>query len=156
MRNVSRVALIAGALAMTTVVASAGDSAVSKRQALMKDKVKANMGVIGGMIKPKGAAPYDAAKAKAALTTMAAVPAEFIKLFPEGTGIGGKEKTAAKPEIWKGMDDFKKWATAMETAAKNGIAAADKGKDALAGVFRKEILASCKGCHEKYKASKPQ
>ena len=156
MRNVSRVALVAGALAMTTMVASAGDSAVSKRQALMKDHVKANMGVIGGMIKPKDATPYDAAKAKEALGKIAAVPAEFVKLFPEGTGIGGKEKTAAKPEIWKDMDDFKKLATEMETAVNNAMAAADKGKDALAGAFRKDILASCKACHEKYKASKPQ
>lgn len=154
MKKMTRLALAAGALAMTAMVANAADSDVSKRRALMKDVVKANMGVLGGMIKGKN--PYDAGKAKEALGKIGAVPAEFVKLFPEGTGIGGKEKTAAKPEIWKNMDDFKKWATTMTNAAATTAAAADKGKDALAESFRKDLLGSCKGCHEKYKASKPQ
>ena len=156
MRKVSSLALVAGALAMTTIVASAQDSDVAKRQGLMKDIVKANMGVVGNMIKPSGGTPYDAAKAKASLEKIAAVPAQFVKLFPEGTGIGGKEKTAAKPEIWQDMADFNKMAENMSTAAMKAADTAAKGKDALAGVFRKDLLGACKACHEKYKASEPQ
>lgn len=154
MRKISLLALAAGAVAMTAVTVAAADSPVSKRRALMKDVVKTNMGVIGAML--KGDKPYDAGTAKDALGKIGAVPDEFVTLFPEGTGIGGGEETAAKPEIWDSMDDFKAKATALTTAAAETAKAADGGKDALAGAFKDTLLAACKGCHEKYKASKPQ
>jgi len=156
MNQIARTMSVVGVVALLTTVAGASDDVVIKRQNLMNNIVQPNIALVGKMLKPKGGTPYDAMAAKEALKKIAEVPAVFIKLFPTGTGTESKVKNRATAAIWENTAEFNKWAEAMSAASRNGIAVADDGKDALANVFRKEILASCRGCHEKFRGPKPR
>ncbi len=72
--------------------------------------------------------------------------------FPAGTGANPAWKTAAKPEIWAqaarfraAQDNFRAQADAFQRAAMSGNATAIRASARTLG-------ASCKGCHEQFRA----
>ena len=100
----------------------------------------------------KGSVPFDAKAAAdnaALLVTLSKLPFEA---FGPGTETG--EDTAAKPEIWKETDKFKKDAEDFQAAVVKLNAAAAGGKldeiKAAVGAVGK----SCKACHDAYKDDK--
>jgi|TARA_B110000116_G_scaffold262160_1_gene267153 cytochrome c556 len=73
-------------------------------------------------------------------------------LFPAGTGFGETAvKTAAKPEVWKHPEDFRKAAKRLEDASadlaetvRSGNVKAIRGKVGAIGK-------ACKGCHQQFR-----
>lgn len=72
--------------------------------------------------------------------------------FPAGTGANPAWKTAAKPEVWTkaaefraAQDNFARAATAFQRAAMGGDAAAMRTSARALG-------ATCKGCHDRFRA----
>jgi cytochrome c556 len=72
--------------------------------------------------------------------------------FPDGTGAAAGIKTAAREEIWSKPEEFRKAAADFVTAASrfNGIAASGDVAAIRDGV--KPLGASCKACHDTFKA----
>jgi cytochrome c556 len=92
--------------------------------------------------------PFDASTVAKHAGEMAANLETASKLFPAGSA-GGESR--AKPEIWSDAAGFEK-------AMKDGIAAAKalqavKDEAAFGPAF-KAVGASCKSCHDKYRAPK--
>ncbi len=150
MKNFVKLFVVAGSLAIASVSAFAGDDVVKERQALMKT-VGGSMGVTVKMI--RGATPFDAAKAEAALKAMSEAAEKFPGLFKEGTDMSKVPTSEASPKIWANMEDFKKQAEALKVAALAGAEAAKGGQDSLKGSF-KAIAATCSGCHQAYRVKK--
>ena len=91
--------ILAGVAVIASGAAIAQD-AIAKRKELMK--------AVGGATKAssqmvKGEAPFDAAKAKASMDTIAGGWAEFAKLFPKGTESGGETTVvgASARRVWR-------------------------------------------------------
>jgi cytochrome c556 len=71
--------------------------------------------------------------------------------FPAGTGpnVG---KTRAKPEIWQNSEDFASRLRALQTAAR-ALETASRSNDVAAMNARfADLGATCKACHDKYRA----
>lgn len=140
-------AIAAGAIAAAVTGASAAGDPIKARQALMESVGKSTK-AMAKMV--KGEAPFDAAQAKQAANTIAAVPDKYVTLFPEGSGVGDTE---ASPEIWDDMEGFKAKAMTLEAAAEDVSGAAGKGEDAFKAAFV-EMAKSCKSCHESFRIKK--
>lgn len=142
-----KLAIVLGSFAVAAGGASAADDPVKARQNLMESVGKSTK-AMARMV--KGEVPFDAAQAKEAADTIAAVPAKYVTLFPEGSGEGDTE---AAPKIWSDMDGFKAEAMKLEAAAKDASAAAGKDEDAFKAAFV-EMTKSCKSCHQDYRIKK--
>lgn len=142
-----KLAIAAGALAVAITGANAADDPIQARQELMKSVGKSTK-AMAQMV--KGEAPFDAGEAKKAADTIAAVPAKYVTLFPEGSGKGDTE---AGPKIWTDMEGFKAEAMKLESRAKAASAAAAEGEDAFKAAFA-EMTQSCKSCHEGFRVKK--
>lgn len=72
--------------------------------------------------------------------------------FPDGTGADAGVKTAARAEIWSKPEEFRKASAdfVKAAAAFNSLAASGNIEAIRAGV--KPLGASCKGCHDQFKA----
>jgi cytochrome c556 len=145
---------ILGGLSVLAAVAVAASGfavaqdAIAKRKEIMK--------AVGGATKAagqmvKGEAPFDAAKAKAGMDTIATGWSEFAKNFPKGSETGGE--TTAAPKIWADFTDFDSKGKKMAADAAKAAAAAAQGPDAFKAAFG-EVTKSCKGCHEAYRVKK--
>lgn len=139
---------LAAGLAVAVTGVAIGQDAIAKRKEMMKS--------VGGATKAasqmvKGETPFDAAKAAAAMTTIATGWEPFAKLFPAGTEKGGE--TTASPKIWQDMKDFDAKGKKMASDAKTAADAAAKGPDAFKAAFG-EMAKNCKGCHEVYRIPK--
>jgi len=130
---------------------SAGAEPVAERKALMKKTVLPNFKITGGMV--KGAIEFDASKAEAAARAIAAIPAKFVKLFPEDSA--GDPDSSAKDEIWSDMKGFLKASDKMTASANAAADAAKVGPDAFKVAFI-NMTESCKGCHQLYRLKKEQ
>ena len=109
-----------------------------------------NMGTLAGMA--KGDIAYDEAQATTAAANIEALTGyDLPSLFIEGSGRGQtSEETAAKPDIWTNMDDFRaKFAGLAEAAT--GASEAVKGGADKAGAVVGKIGAACKACHDSYR-----
>ncbi len=155
MKNtLKRLASIAGAMALSTLIATGGVMAaghvkkIAVRQAAMKI-VGENMGILVGTA--KGKIEFDAAKIKAAALAIKANLEKNATLYPEGTGPDSGIKTRAKDEIWLDMEGF---TAALKTAiaGAEGMAAVTKKADLLPALGK--LGGGCKGCHEKFRAPK--
>jgi cytochrome c556 len=135
---------VAACVAATTVVgfAAAQDDIVKVREAMMKDN-GAQATIAGQML--KGATPFDAAAAKAAMEKIAANAAMIPADFPEGS-VGGD----ALPAIWENWADFEAKAAALKTAAEAAAAAADQGIEAFGPAFG-AVGQACGACHQAYR-----
>lgn len=109
-----------------------------------------NMGTLSGMA--KGDIAYDEAAASTAAANIEALTKyDLPSLFIEGSGRGQtQEETAAKPDIWTNMDDFRsKFAGLGEAAA--GASEAVKGGAENVGPVVGKLGAACKACHDVYR-----
>jgi cytochrome c556 len=139
--------IVAGAAIAASGLAVAQD-AIAKRKELMK-AVGASTKTGSTMV--KGEAPYDAAKAKAAMDTIANGWTEFAKQFPKGSEKGGD--TTAAPKIWQSFKDFDDKGKKMAADAAKASAESAKGLDAFKAAFG-EVTKNCKGCHDDYRVKK--
>lgn len=108
-----------------------------------------NMATLAGMA--KGDMPYDEAGAsRAAANIEALTHFDLPSLFVEGTAVGQIEDSAAKPEIWTNMDDFKtKFQGLVDAAA--GASEAVKGGQENVGPVLGKLGGACKACHDVYR-----
>jgi cytochrome c556 len=143
-RTVVWTAAAVGVLAIATAAVSAGNP-MEERQATMK-AVGQSMKEGAGL---NSAATFDAAKAKAAMDSVAAAAKKLKSLYPPGSGTD--PKSAADPKIWENKADFEKKLADMGAAATAASKAttADAFKPAYAA-----LGATCKSCHDIYRKKK--
>jgi len=81
--------------------------------------------------------------------------ANLKQLFPEGTGKGGADETAALPVIWEKWSDFEAAAKSFEAESAKLAEVAEGGDMAAVGqqlgTFGKN---ACGGCHETFREKK--
>lgn len=149
-----RLILTAAALAAIPFTAFAQDDdpihqAIEARQGFYQ-MLNINMATLAGMA--KGDTPYDEAKAVTAATNIQALTGyDLPGLFIEGSGIGQtQEETAAKPDIWNNMDDFRAKFTGLREAAA-GAPDAVKGGAENVGAAVGKLGGACKACHDLYR-----
>lgn len=130
-----------------TAIAATPDRAIGYRQDVF-GLIGWNFGALGDMVREKRA--WDAAE----FTRRAARVAQLSQMTDEGFPPGSDKgaTTDAKAEIWTNradfdakMDDFRREAAALATAAQGGDQAAIKAQFAKTG-------GTCKACHDEYKA----
>lgn len=145
-----RLLLIAGAIALTTAGTALAWDAASQ----IKDR-QAGMKQIGGTMKALNDAigDNDAAKVKAAAATLNGLAGKVPGWFPAGSGPSSGEKTKAKGEVWSDPAGFKSAAGTFAAQAAKLNAAAQSGNMAAAKAAFDATRGTCKGCHDKYKAS---
>jgi cytochrome c556 len=90
---------------------------------------------------------------RAAATQIAGAARSQYGWYPAGSGAQARVKTAAKPEIWTrarefraAQDTFARQATAFERVVATGDEAAIRASV-------RQLGASCKGCHDSFRAS---
>lgn len=135
-------------LPMTTHADEALDELLEARHGFYQ-MLAMNMGTLAGMA--KGETPYDEATAsRAAANIEALTHYDLPSLFVEGTASGQIKDSAAKPEIWTNMDDFKtKFGGLVEAAA--GASEAVKGGQDKVGPVVGKLGGACKACHDVYR-----
>lgn len=106
-----------------------------------------NIGPIGAMA--KGTIPFDAKVVQRNAATMAAIAPRLLEGFPEGSGTGAR--TAAKPEIWTDMADFRAKMADLERATADLATASRSGDLKVVGPALGKVGAACKSCHDKFK-----
>ena len=140
---ITRIALAAVAAAFAATAVLAQGDPIAARKGLMKEIAGANR---TGTEMLDGKQPFDAAKAKAALTTISQNAGKMSALFPDNSKSGD---TAALPAIWDNKADFNAKLTKFSNDAK---AAADKTTDLAS--FKAaigEVRQNCGGCHKPYR-----
>jgi len=163
--GVAALAVIVGIGALRSGPEAAGGSAspqlaqmslpdtIAKRQQVMKD-TGAHMKAITAFVEEGTGTAEDVGKRAGEIkATAAAIP----DLFPAGTSLNDNvAKTAAKPEIWDNLEEFKSASSKLEELAgglQDAAATGDKQKIADAfGVMGKE---GCGGCHSKFRLKTP-
>jgi cytochrome c556 len=142
-RYLSVAALLAVGATVAVAQGMSGDAAVKERQAAMKAISGANKGLTQ---MSKGDAPFDAAKASAALTTIAANAEKAKGLFGDDTK---NLKHGALPAVWEKKADFM---AKFDKLAADAKAAATASKDlASFKVEHKKVVSNCGGCHKAYR-----
>ncbi|MEC9368489.1 MAG: cytochrome c [Pseudomonadota bacterium] len=143
-----RSAILVGAVAFGALAAVAADDPIKARKELMK-QVGASTKAASEMV--SGKVDFDQAKAAEAMKTIAAVPDQYVKLFPDTSKTGGE--TEASPKIWEDMAGFVAAAEKLKVAAAQGEEAAKQGIGAYKAAFG-ELVKNCKSCHEAYRVKK--
>lgn len=132
----------------------AEDKAIKARQAVMQ-LLSFNLGKLGAMV--KGEMDYDADQAKIAGDNLKAVARiRQDAMWPAGTAMeeaGMEGKTWAKKAAWDTFPEVSKKHEALVAAADKMAEAAGGGVDAIKAAIG-PVGASCKGCHENFRASK--
>lgn len=157
MKRMIVAAMVAAGIVAGTGVAVSGeaeDKAIKARQSVMQ-LYSFNLGKLGAMV--KGEMEYDAAQAKiAADNLVAAASIRQDAMWPEGTAMedaGMEGKTWAKKAAWDTFPEVSKKHEALVAAADKMAEAAGGGVDAIKAAIG-AVGASCKGCHENFRASK--
>ena len=142
---------------MTSGAAVAQEAAMSEkhaqaatnfRQAVYK-LVYSNMGPLGGMA--KGKIPFDQeviATNAMRLEQLADMMSDYVKVDTRKFDVD----TEAKDEIWENWSDFEGKIEALKTAAANLQAVAATGDESKYAKAIGQVGASCKSCHDDYKA----
>ncbi len=148
-----RLALIAAAaLSLSPMVAAAdaADDAVKARRAYFT-LMGANIGPLAAMA--KGDVAYDAATAELHAANLGALGSMTIAPhFPAGTSKADRDgDTRALPAIWSDFDGFAAKAQGFAEAAAALQQVAGDGRAALGGGVQ-QVGASCKACHDDYRA----
>ena len=108
-----------------------------------------NMGTLAGMA--KGDIAYDEAAASTAAANIEALTHyDLPSLFIEGSAHGQAEDSAAKPDIWTNMDDFRSKFAGLGQAA-TGASEAVKGGAENVGPVVGKLGAACKACHDVFR-----
>jgi len=156
LKKLSTVAASAVLLTLATVAIAADgphDKAIKARQAMFQ-LYSFNSGILTDMA--KGKRDYDAAVAtEAAENLLAAASLGQSQFWPQGSdnATDGNAKTRALPEIWSTFPAITEKADALKTAAAALAPVAGNGLDALKGAIG-DVGASCKGCHDDYRAKR--
>lgn len=132
-------ALTSAAIATSAMAADP----VGDRQAAMKaiaQGMKDSSGLLGA---------FDAAKAKAAMGSVASNAKKAKGLFPAGSD--KDPKTEADPKIWQNKADFDKRLAELATLA--DAAGKATSADDFKPAFQK-VGGTCKGCHDLYRMKK--
>ena len=143
-RTVFAVAVIA----FCAGAAIAEQDPIAARRALMK--ANGDQAKIGASMM-KGETPFDLDKAHKVFAAFEEAATKAPSLFPDNSKTGGD--TAAKPEIWENMDDFKARLAKLGADAKDALAKVndlDSFKAAFGAIGKND----CGGCHEKYRIKK--
>ena len=143
-----RTAFAVAVLALGATALMAQSDPIAARKALMKANGDQNK-VATEML--EGKRPFNLDEAKKVLATFADAGQKAPALFPDNSKTGGD--TAAKPEIWENMDDFKARLAKLGTDAKDALAKVndlDSFKAAFGAIGKND----CGGCHEKYRIKK--
>jgi cytochrome c556 len=72
--------------------------------------------------------------------------------FPEGSGYAAGLRTEARDEIWSNPEGFRRAAQAMVEASQQFHATAQTGDLAAIRAGVRELGATCKGCHDDFRA----
>ena len=108
-----------------------------------------NMGTLAGMA--KGDIAYDEAAASTAAANIEALTKYNLpSLFIEGSARGQAEDSAAKPEIWNNLDDFRTKFGGLRDAAVGASEGVKGGAENVGPVVGK-LGAACKACHDVYR-----
>jgi len=108
-----------------------------------------NMATLAGMA--KGDIAYDeAAASRAGANIEALTHYDLPSLFIAGTASNEAEDSAAKPDIWNNMDDFRTKFGGLVEAATGASEAVKGGQDKVGPVVGK-LGAACKACHDTYR-----
>jgi cytochrome c556 len=151
-----RIRLIAATAVLSLAAAGVAFAALPKGKALaiMRDRHE-GMEKIGDTNKLlrreiSSSSPFMPAVQSGA-ATIAALSVKANGWFPAGTGpdVG---KTGAKPEIWQSQQDFVAKLRAFQGAARNFNAAAKSGDMNAIKARYSALGATCKACHDKYRA----
>lgn len=148
--------LTSAVLAISAVAFAADgphDNAIKARQAMFQS-YSFNIGILGAMAKEKR--PYDAEVAIEAANNLSAA-ANFgqSQMWPQGSDnkTEGNARTRALPVIWETFPAITEKADALKTAVAALVPVAGNGLGALQGAMG-DLGASCKGCHDDYRAEK--
>ena len=146
--------LVTGLLGSSLAIAEGPhDKAIKARQAMFQ-LYSYNIGLLSGMA--KGKIDYNADIAsEAAENLRAAAHLGQSTLWPAGSDNGNSDnaRTRALPAIWETFPAITEKADALKTASTALAATAGNGLNALkAGIG--DVGASCKGCHDDYRAKK--
>lgn len=157
MNSFAKIILIAGAVMVGAAGVLADEDPVKARKELMKTVVEGTK-LSGGMV--KGAIPFEAAKAAAAMQSIADAPDKFGRLFPASSNLGDTFPAGSKagdtqsaPKIWTDMKGFEDWNRKLKDTATAGVAAAGQSEAAFKMAFG-AMVKTCKGCHESYRLKK--
>lgn len=143
-------------LAVSTLVLAADgphDKAIKARQAMFQ-LYSFNIGILSAMA--KGKRDYDADVAReAAENLQAAANLGQSQFWPQGSdsATDGNARTRALPEIWSTFPAITEKADALKTASAALVPVAGNGLEALQGAMG-DVGASCKGCHDDFRAEK--
>ena len=122
------------------------DKEVEYRQAVMT-VIAYNTKNIGDML--KGKKPYDAEKVKTHANDIASASTlDILSAFPEDSI---NDESDAMEDIWMDFETFEQKLKDFQTAASGINTAAQSGDQAAVGAAMKDLGASCKGCHKKFK-----
>jgi cytochrome c556 len=107
-----------------------------------------------GKIKANIEGTYDAAQVKAAANAIAAVAGSGLgALFGPGTEKAvGEQKTSVKPELFQRGAEVGKLAGDFAAASNELAKAADSGDAAAVKAAYGKVGATCKACHDEFKA----
>ena len=129
------------------------DGAIKARQGMFQT-YSFNSGILGDMAKEK--IPYDADIASEAAANLAAA-ANFgqSQMWPAGsdTETDGNAPTRALPAIWENFPDVAEKGKRLSQTATALSAVAGDGLGALQGAMG-DVGASCKACHDEYRAER--
>ncbi len=139
---------LTGSLAFSiAALANPGDP-IEQRQELMKNTREALKPLMGMR---KGEIPFDAATVGDSLATFADAAEHFGALFPEGSETG--HDTEAKSTIWSDRAGFDEKLEDFGTTVAAVQASSPGSLDEL-NASLKDILGTCKGCHDGYRVDK--
>jgi cytochrome c556 len=139
--------LVAGALIAGLSSVAAQSDPIAERQQMMKGMSQAAKGP-GAML--KGEAPFDLAAVQTSLKSFADAGKKGPTLFPENSKTG--HDTAALPAVWTKKADFDGQFTKFAEVAT--AAQASIKDEATFKATYPNVLKSCGGCHETYRAKK--
>lgn len=142
--------LVAGVL-VTGTPALAQDAGKPKdlveyRQSVMKS-LGGHAGAVARIVKGQVDVDHVLLHAKAIAATAPAVE----DIWWDNSGYGDYEKTNALPKIWEQPEDFQSKIDALQSAAKEFVAAAETGERGEIIKGFKALGDSCGGCHDSYR-----
>jgi len=140
------------ALLLVAAPAAAGpaEDAIAARQGFYK-LLGAEMGPLAAMA--KGEVTFDAERAAAHAANLSAIAGyDVSRLFIDGTSEDDLPGTKAKADIWLDREDFVTKFLDMRQAVNANQAAIAAGRAELGGALG-QIGATCKACHDAYRAS---
>jgi len=149
-RSLTVIAALATVALPALATADALDDAIKARQGYYQ-VVSHNAGMLFGMA--KGEVAYDAAAATAHAKNLEALAVmNTASMWPAGSdNLSKAGKTRALPVIWETYPAILDKQKAFETASAALVANAGTGPDGLRANIG-ALGASCKGCHDTYRA----